>query len=210
MIPYRIRRAVWADLPILEQLVVEAVRQLNAPDYTQAQIDSALQHAYGVDAKLIEDGTYFVAEANGRILGCGGWSRRKSLYNGDEAYELPEKDVFLNPLYDAAKIRAMFVHPQAARQGIGRALLLAAENAARQAGFSRLELLATRTGEPLYTAVGFAVQERLDVILPDDTPFAVARMEKEIGYVSRFTHHADTTTFAQKADKLPGRLLFGP
>ena len=75
MIPYRIRRAVWADVPTLNQIVVAAAQQLNAANYSQAQIDSVLKYGYGVDTQLIEDGTYFVAEANGRLLGSGGWSR---------------------------------------------------------------------------------------------------------------------------------------
>lgn len=177
MIPYRIRRAVWADLPTLNQIIVAAAQQLNAANYSQAQIDSVLKYGYGVDTELIEEGTYFVAEANGRILGSGGWSRHRSLHNGEPA---SENETPLNPLFDAAKIRAMFVHPQFSRQGIGRALLTASEMAARQAGFKQLELLATLTGEPLYAAFGFVVQERYEEILPDGTPFAVARMTKKI------------------------------
>ncbi len=180
MIPYLIRRAVAADIPTLNQIVVAAAQQLNAQDYTQAQIDSVLKYVYGVDTQLVEDGTYLVAEANGRILGCGGWSKRKTLYGGDQAKATPENDTLLNPLYDAAKIRAFFVHPQFARQGIGRALMTASEMAARQAGFKRLVLLATLTGEPLYTAVGFVAQERYEEILPDGTPFPVVCMGKEI------------------------------
>jgi len=178
MIPYHIRRAVWADVPALNQIIVAAAQQLNAADYSQAQIDSVLKYGYGVDTHLIEDGTYFVAEANGRVLGCGGWSKHRSLHNGEP---VPENETLLNPLLDAAKIRAMFVRPQFSRQGIGRALLTASETAARLAGFKQLELLATLTGEPLYAAVGFVAQERFDMLLPDGTPFAVARMVKEIG-----------------------------
>lgn len=192
MTPFIIRRAVMADLPILNDLVTEAVQQLNAPDYTPQQIASALFYAYGVDTQLIQDGTYFVAEANGRIVGCGGWSKRHSMVGGDKAKQSPADDSLLNPREDAAKIRAFFVHPDHSRQGIGRALMGVAEMAARQAGFTRLELLATRTGEPLYAAVGFEVQERFDAILPDNTPFPVARMTKaiEVGVATAVTRHA--------------------
>lgn len=177
MIPYRIRRAKLADIPALNQIIAEAAQQLNAADYTQAQIDSVLKYGYGVDAQLIEDGTYFVAEMNGRILGSGGWSRHRALHNGELT---PESETPLSPLFDAAKIRAMFVHPQFSRQGIGRALLTVSETAARQADFKRLELMATLTGEPLYAAFGFVVQERYEEILPDGTPFAVALMVKQL------------------------------
>ncbi len=192
MTPFIIRRAVMADLPVLDNLVTVAVKQLNAPDYSQEQITSALQFAYGIDTQLIQDGTYFVAEMNGRIVGCGGWSKRQSMVGGDKAKQTPADDNLLDPLVDAAKIRAFFVHPNHSRQGIGRALMGVAEMAARQAGFTRLELLATRTGEPLYAAVGFAVQERFDAILPDNTPFPVARMTKaiEVRVATAVTRHA--------------------
>jgi GNAT superfamily N-acetyltransferase len=124
------------------------------------------------------DGTYFVAEVNGRIAGCGGWSKRKTMYGGDQAKAAPDNDTQLNPRTDAAKIRAFFVHPQFARQGIGRALMAASEAAARQAGFTRLELVATLTGEPLYAASGFEVLDRYDYPLPDGTLFPVALMGK--------------------------------
>ena len=192
MTSFIIRRAVMADLPILNDLVTEAVQQLNAPDYTPQQIASALFYAYGVDTQLIQDGTYFVAEMNGRIVGCGGWSKRQSMVGGDKAKHSPADDNLLDPLVDAAKIRAFFVHPNDSRQGIGRALMGVAEMAARQAGFTRLELLATRTGEPLYAAVGFAVQERIDAMMPDDTAFPLARMTKaiEVGVATAVTRHA--------------------
>ena len=180
MTPFIIRRAVMADLPVLNELVIEAVQHLNVRDYCQAQIDSALRYAYGIDTQLIHDGTYFVAEMNGRIVGCGGWSKRQSMVGGDKAKQSPADANLLDPRVDPAKIRAFFVHPDHSRQGIGRALMGVAEMAARQAGFTQLELMATRTGEPLYAAVGFAVQERFDAVMPDGTPFPLARMTKAI------------------------------
>lgn len=180
MTPFIIRRAVMADLPVLNELVIEAVQHLNVRDYSQAQIDSALRYAYGIDTQLIHDGTYFVAEMNGRIVGCGGWSKRESMVGGDKAKQSPTDDNLLDPRVDPAKIRAFFVHPDHSRQGIGRALLGVAEMAAHQAGFTRLELMATRTGEPLYAAVGFVVQERSDAVMPDGTRFPLARMTKMV------------------------------
>jgi N-acetylglutamate synthase-like GNAT family acetyltransferase len=178
MTPFHIRRAQLNDVPVLNQLIIESARRLNALDYAPVQINSVLQHVYGIDSQLILDGTYFVAEVNGRIAGCGGWSKRKTMYGGDKAKTAPDNDTLLDPRTDAAKIRAFFVHPQFARQGIGRALMAASESAARQAGFTRLELVATLTGEPLYAASGFEVLDRYDYPLPDGTLFPVALMEK--------------------------------
>lgn len=178
MTPYQIRPATMADMPALNQLVEAAVRQLNAPDYTLAQLESALQYAYGIDTQLILDGTYFVVEVNGRLVGSGGWSQRKTLYGNDKAKPKPDNDILLNPGTDAAKMRAFFVHPQFSRQGIGRALMTTSEAAARCAGFTQLELIATLTGEPLYATMGYILTNRFSVTLPDGTPFAVAHMVK--------------------------------
>lgn len=178
MISYSIQQAVPANIPALKQLISDSVRHLNAPDYTAQQIESALQHIYGVDSQLIEDGTYYVAVQNGRLIGCGGWSKRKTLYGGDQAKAAPDEDTLLDPKTDAAKIRAFFVLPHFARQGIGRALMSVSETAAYQAGFKKLELMATLTGEPLYAASGFEVLEQLTLTLPDGARFPVTRMRK--------------------------------
>lgn len=180
MISYDIRPAVTEDIPALNTLIAKSVRHLNAADYHPHQIESALRYIYGVDTQLIEDGTYFVALVDGWLVGCGGWSQRKTLFGGDQAKENSNEDSLLDPNSEAAKIRAFFVHPAFARQGIGRALMDAAEFAAVEAGFSRLELVATLTGEPLYAHAGFGVVERFAVTLPDETPFDVARMAKSI------------------------------
>ncbi|HRQ36985.1 MAG TPA: GNAT family N-acetyltransferase [Chloroflexota bacterium] len=178
MTPFHIRQATWADVPELNQLITESARHLNAANYTPAQVNSVIQHAYGVDSQLIFDGTYYVAEVNGRLVGCGGWSKRKTLYGNGHLQTVSDHTGLLDPRTDSAKIRAFFVHPQFARQGIGRALLTVAEANAHRAGFARLELIATLTGEPLYAAVGFAAQERYDMNLPDGTLFPVTRMTK--------------------------------
>jgi N-acetylglutamate synthase-like GNAT family acetyltransferase len=178
MSTFYIRPAQLSDVPILKKLITESARQLNCADYTTAQINSILRHIYGVDSQLILDGTYYVIEVDGRIVGCGGWSKRKTMYGGDQVKSEYGNDTQLDPHSDAAKIRAFFVHPQFARQGIGRVLMAASEAAARQAGFTRLELVATLTGEPLYAAAGFEVRERYDAALPDGSMFPVVRMEK--------------------------------
>ena len=139
------------------------MRALQAETYTPAQIEAALGTRVRGRSELIADGTYFVAERGGAIVGCGGWSRRKTLFGGDRG--VARDDSLLDPLRDAARLRAFFVHPAHARQGIGRLLLPACERAALAAGFRRLELVATLAGEPLYRAFAFRAVERYEVTL---------------------------------------------
>jgi GNAT superfamily N-acetyltransferase len=190
----RIRQAVPADIPVLRSLIDASVRGLQAQDYTPAQIESALATVYGVDTQLITDGTYFVAEAvesvgaaipavqestmNATIVGCGGWSKRKTLYGGDQWTS--REAALLDPQLDAAKIRAFFVHPSWARRGIGSMILEACEGAALAAGFTRFEMGATLTGVPLYQTRGYAVRENLEVPLPDGQSLPIVRMEKTV------------------------------
>ena len=164
---FTIRLAVAEDVPVLRGLIDASVRGLQAQDYTATQIEEALATVYGVDSQLIADGTYFVveteAEAEVVIVGCGGWSRRKTLYGGDRW--TGREDSLLDPRVDAAKIRAFFVHPEWVRRGIGSMVLDACELAARRAGFRRFEMGATLTGVPLYRARGYVEMERLGVPL---------------------------------------------
>jgi N-acetylglutamate synthase-like GNAT family acetyltransferase len=176
--PIQLRLAREADIPALEQLIPQSVRQLGAGHYTPSQIESGLRYIFGVDTQLIADGTYFVAEADGRIVGCGGWSKRQTLYGGDQTKT--GTDPLLDPATDAARIRAFFIDPAWARRGIGRQLIAACEQAAQAAGFSRLELAATLPGEPLYTAVGYQVIERIDTQLPDGERHLIVRMGKTL------------------------------
>ncbi len=173
-----IRPATIEDLPALERLIPASVRSLSAGYYTSRQIESALVYVFGVDTQLIADGTYLVAEAADEIAGCGGWSRRRTLYGGDQMKE--EKDPLLDPATDAARIRAFFVDPRYARQGIGTLLIKACEDAAREAGFSRLELMATLPGLPLYEARGYTVIETVESVLPDGERLPLARMGKRL------------------------------
>src|SRR5215471_159582 len=152
--PFAIRKAAHADIPALNALIEASVRGLQAGDYTPAQIEGALAGVFGVDSQLVADGTYYVVEADGAPVACGGWSMRKTLYGGDQ--HAVREDSLLDPARDAAKIRAFFVHPAWARRGIGGMILETCETAARAAGFTRLEMGATLTGVPFYRVKGYS------------------------------------------------------
>jgi GNAT superfamily N-acetyltransferase len=177
-----LRKAVSGDIPRLREVIEASVRGLQAGDYSSAQIEGALQSVYGVDSQLIADGTYFAVETTTQegsrlIVACGGWSKRKTLYGGDQY--AARQDSFLDPAHDAAKIRAFFVHPRWARRGIGGVILEACENAARQAGFTRLEMGATLSGVPFYRAKGYAALENLEAPLGNGEVLPIVRMAKE-------------------------------
>jgi len=179
--PFVIRKAVPADTPSLTALIDRSVRELQAADYTPAQRESALQSVYGVDSRLIADGTYFVVETDAPdpvIVGCGGWSRRKTLYGGDRFSG--REDALLDPARDAARIRAFFVHPDWARRGIGALILQTCEAAAAAEGFTRLEMGATLTGLPFYQAKGYAALENLSIPLRDGQSLPIIRMSKSL------------------------------
>jgi len=178
-----IRKATAADVPRLRGVIEASVRGLQAEDYSPAQIEGALQSVYGVDSQLIADETYLVAEAldapNGaEIVGCGGWSKRKTLYGGDQY--VAREDSLLDPAQDAAKIRAFFVHPERARRGIGGLILEACENAALEAGFTRLEMGATLSGVEFYKAKGYSALENLEVPLGNGERLPIVRMAKTV------------------------------
>ncbi len=173
-----IRRATPQDVPALRELIPLSARELSRGYYAEDETESAILHVFGPDSRLIADGTYFVAEEDGRIAGCGGWSRRRTLYGGDQMKSGEEP--LLDPATEAAKIRAFFVHPDFARRGIGSRLLEACVEAARAAGFRRLELAATLPGVPLYAARGFRERERLEVAMPDGRRLAIVRMERDL------------------------------
>jgi GNAT superfamily N-acetyltransferase len=171
---FEIRLAAPADLPALRTLIPASVRALGAGYYSPEQIESSLRHVFGPDTQLIADGTYLVAEAAGRVIGCGGWSRRRTLYGGDQ--RPVGADELLDPARDAARIRAFFVAPEAARRGVGRVLLAACVDAARAAGFRSLELMATLPGVPFYRAQGFVDVEPVADTLPDGVVLRFVRM----------------------------------
>jgi GNAT superfamily N-acetyltransferase len=176
---FRLRIATEDDIPTLHGLIDASVRELQAGDYTPAQIEGALGTVLGVDTQLIRDRTYFIAETSDdpvRIAGCGGWSRRKTLFGADRG---PGREPeVLDPRTDAAKVRAIFVHPDFARRGLGSLILATVEDAAHQAGFTRFEMGSTLTGVPLYRIKGYVEVERIAVPLSNGENLPVVRMVK--------------------------------
>jgi GNAT superfamily N-acetyltransferase len=175
-----LRLATPTDIPALHQLIEISVRTLQSNDYTPEQIEGALGTVLGLDTQLVKDGTYFIAEARAacacHLAGCGGWSKRKTLFGSDRA-DVREPEL-LDPQTDAARIRAFFTHPDFVRRGIGSKILETCENAARLAGFSCFEMGATLTGVPLYLARGYKILERIEVPLANGHTLPVVRMSK--------------------------------
>jgi len=187
-----LRLAIPKDVPVLRQLIDASVRGLQTQDYTAAQIEGALKTVFGVDSQLIADGTYIVAEAaaegiagageknwpsRSMIVGCGGWSKRKTLYGSDQW--TAREDLLLDPLRDAAKIRAFFIHPEWARRGVGTLILQACEDAARAAGFTRYEMGATLTGAKLFGVKGYVAVKPISIPLVNGEALPVIHMEKQ-------------------------------
>jgi GNAT superfamily N-acetyltransferase len=175
---FHLRLATPADIPALHALIEASVRVLQANDYTPAQIEGALGTVLGVDTQLIADQTYFIAETSegNQIAGCGGWSKRKTLFGADRAaVREPE---LLDPATDAAKVRAIFVHPDFARRGLGSLILATVEDAARAAGFRHFEMGSTLTGVPLYKLKGYVEVERINVPLSNGEAVPVVKMVK--------------------------------
>jgi len=151
--PFVLRTATTADVPALRELIARSARGLSTADYREAQVEGALQGAFGVDSQLLLDQTYFAVERDGVLVGCGGWSYRATLFGGDA--RAGRSNDRLDPATQPAKIRAFFVDPAHARQGIGSLLLTRCEREAKAAGFSRVELMATLPGVKLYRARGY-------------------------------------------------------
>lgn len=171
---FSLRPAREADIPVLEELIPLSVRGLQKATYSPAQMEAALGPVFGVDRQLIHDGTYFVVESAGRIVGCGGWSRRQAVFGGDR--ERKGEDAALDPARDPARVRAFFVHPDFARRGIGRLMLTHCEEAIRAAGFREAVMVATLAGEPLYAAFGYTALERYEVPLAGGVLLPAVRM----------------------------------
>jgi GNAT superfamily N-acetyltransferase len=175
----RFRLATPRDIPGLHGLIEQSVRALSTPFYTGPQIESALQYVFGPDSQLIGDRTYYVIESDeGELVAAGGWSRRRTLYGGDQMKGAD--DPLLDPTLEAARIRAFFVHPAWARRGLGRQLFERCAEDAAMAGFRKLELMATLPGEPLYRALGFAQLERIVAPLPDGEMLPVVHMTRPL------------------------------
>jgi GNAT superfamily N-acetyltransferase len=171
------RLATMADLAELRDLMAMAIRHLVGAYLDPVRVEASFE-IMGVDTQLIEDGTYFAIEGDGRIVGCGGWSRRATLFGGDHSANRDAR--LLDPAREPARVRAMYTHPDFARRGIGRLVLSLCEAAAAGGGFRSLELVATVAGEPLYSAYGFSVNERIEVPTSKGVTVPCARMSKPV------------------------------
>lgn len=162
-----LRLALPSDVPAMEALIARAGIALSVGFYTEEQAAAVTRHVFGVDSQLVADQTYFLIEDGGEVLACGGWSKRNTLFGGDQAKRGP--DALLDPAREPARIRAFFVAPHMARRGLGRQLMRHCSAEAALAGFQALELAATMPGVPLYLASGFVVVEHIKLTLPGDT-----------------------------------------
>jgi N-acetylglutamate synthase-like GNAT family acetyltransferase len=173
---FTIRLATNEDIPVLRELIAASVHVLQANDYTAEQRKVALGTVFGVDTQLIHDRTYYAVEHAGEIVGCGGWSRRQTLFGSDQ--QVGREDALLDPAKDAARIRAFFVKPGWERRGIGSLVMKTCEAAAATEGFKRLQLGSTLTGVGLYRAHGFMPEEEIKVPLENGLMLPIVKMSK--------------------------------
>jgi GNAT superfamily N-acetyltransferase len=173
-----VRLATFDDIPELNNLIQLSARGLSPVYYSDAQIESALKYIFGVDTQLITDGTYYIAEIDGCMAGCGGWSKRNTLFGGDQ-HKGPD-DSLLDPAKDAARIRAFFVHPDYARRGIGTQIITLCEETAYNYGFKTTTLGATLPGVPLYVAMGYKAVENIEARMPDGNVLPIVKMGKTL------------------------------
>jgi len=173
---YELRPARPIETPVLENLIRLSARGLSREDYSDTEIETCIAHVFGVDSELVSDQTYYVAEIEGQGVACGGWSKRKTLFGGDN-YQGRESG-YLDPLMEAAKIRAFFVHPDFARKGLGTAILRHCEDEARKAGFTRMEMMATLPGVKLYRALGYEGSIEQIFEMPNGVPLRFLPMSR--------------------------------
>jgi hypothetical protein len=176
--PWEPRRAREDDTRAIGELIALSARRLGAGHYTAAQVEAALGPVFGVDAQLIRDGTYYVVPEGGTLVGCGGWSRRESLFGGDGARRAPDPE--LDPRTASARVRAYFVHPDRARRGIGACILALSERAMAASGFGSASVVATLPGEPLYASFGYRADMRYSIALPGGLGLPVVAMSKAL------------------------------
>jgi len=175
---YRLRVATGGDEPALRELIARSIRELGANDYASEQIEAALTGAFGIDSSLIRDGTYFVVVSErGEIVGCGGWSKRRTLFGSDARAD--RDDAWLDPRSDPAKVRAFFIHPDHARRGLGRLILEHSEAEATRAGFTEFELMATLPGQRLYERCGYVPGSPIQHPLPGGLLITFVPMRKQ-------------------------------
>jgi len=173
-----LRLATHDDEASIDALMKASIRDLFPAFYDERQTASSVIHVGHVDPMLIDDGTYFVFEADGELIACGGWSKRAKLYTGSGAAE--GDDRLLDPATEAAHVRAMYTRPDWTRRGLGRRILEACEAAARADGFTTMNLGATLPGLPLYEAFGFVWTSEEDVVMPDGVALACVWMTKPL------------------------------
>ena len=174
---FMLRLACLDDIDTLRSLMNASIRILLRDVLSPEEVEASFS-VMGLDTQLIEDGTYYVVEKDGRIAGCGGWSRRATLFGGD--HSAGRDTALLDPENDAARVRAMYTHPDFARQGVGKLILGVCEEKAAAEGFSRTELGATLSGLPLYKAFGYLEIEKLRVDTPSGVRVPIIRMGKTI------------------------------
>ena len=173
-----LRKATRADVPAIARVMRESLRELGPGAYDEHQVTSSIEYVARPDSQLVDDGTYFVATVNDVIVACGGWSRRGKLYSGSAADDGEAR--LLDPATEPARVRAMFVDPQFARRGLGRAILEACEREAAAEGFRTVELMAMLSGEKMYLACGYVPIERVPVRLEDGVVIDCTRMQRPI------------------------------
>ena len=173
------RLATEAQIAELEALIELSSRRLQSAYYSDSQLDAAIGTVFGVDSALIKDGTYYAVMADDTLVGCGGWSRRATLFGSDRRKD-GRPDPLLDPAIDAARIRAFFVHPDWTRRGIGRRIIELCERDASAAGFERMELAATLAGVPLYAAAGYVATREFDTELTNGEMLPIVHMEKSL------------------------------
>ena len=172
-----IRSAVSGDIPALKAVMDRAIKELLPAFLPPAEV-LASQEVMGLDTQLIEDGTYYVVEAGGAIAGCGGWSRRATLFGGD--HSAGRDAALVDPATDPARVRAMYTSPDFTRRGVGRLILATCEAKAKAEGFSRCEMAATMAGEPLYAACGYQRIEPFEAQTSNGVKVPLVRMGKAI------------------------------
>ena len=173
-----IRKARMEDREAIQQLIAESARKLSREHYSDTQIEAAIARVFGVDTTLIEDGTYFVVEIDEQLAGCGGWSKRKTLFGGDQYSS--RNTAYIDPETEPAKIRAFFIHPDHARKGVARVILSRCEDEARAQGFRALELLSTLPGIEFYKSCGFVETGNLNLDLTETVKLEFVPMRKEL------------------------------
>ena len=175
---YQVRLATLDDREAITRLIADSARHLSREHYDDAQIEAAIASVFGVDSTLIEDGTYFVAEQDGALIGCGGWSKRRTLFGGDQ---FSDRDTaMIDAASEPSRIRAFFVHPEHARKGVARAILSVCEREAKAHGFRALELLSTLPGIKFYEANGYSPMGDFDLELPGGVKLQFVPMRKQL------------------------------